>query len=73
MAGARKDRTWGFIDRRGQWVVQPQYLAVSHFRGGTAFVNHEGIEYMLRADGERVPYYDVVLGTPKPRENLPTR
>ena len=51
---------WGFVDREGRWVIEPQYLAVGDFCNGVVpvqkgieawvFIDHDGNE-ILAVDG----------------------
>lgn len=36
------DEAWGFIDRKGEWVVPPQYKEAEDFSGGVALVETAG-------------------------------
>lgn len=39
LAGAKKDGKWGFIDDKGEWVIQPTFDKVLPFREGLAAAN----------------------------------
>ena len=48
---ARKDKLWGFVNAKAEWVIQPKYVKVKAFRDGLApamkgklwgYINEEG-------------------------------
>ena len=57
MAGAEDNKTggkWGFIDRKGNWLINPQFDAVSPFRNGLAQVTLGGIRGYINTAGKYV-------------------
>jgi hypothetical protein len=35
---AAKGRKWGFINKKGEWVIPPHFSDAGHFYGGLAYV-----------------------------------
>jgi hypothetical protein len=47
LSPARSGHNWGFIDTKGNWVIEAKYKRVEHFADGLAFVtgHREGNDY----------------------------
>lgn len=41
-ARARADKTWGFIDKTGMWVINSQFEHIKDFSNGWAMVKKNG-------------------------------
>lgn len=48
----RSQGRWGFVDRRGAWVVPPRFEAAGRWTGGVAPVREKGRWGLLGGDGE---------------------
>ncbi len=42
---------WGFIDKKGQFVISPRYDSVSVFRSGVALVREKGKREVVDSGG----------------------
>lgn len=51
---ARSNGRWGFVDQKDDWVIQPEYEAVTPFRGNTAAVFLDGKLLKINRQGELV-------------------
>jgi len=51
---ARSRGRWGYIDQNDQWVIEPEYEAVTPFRGNTAGAFLNGQLITINRDGEQV-------------------
>lgn len=52
LAAARtKGGLWGYINPKGEWVIQPELDWAEGFKDGFARVQQGGVEKLLRADG----------------------
>ncbi len=51
---ARLDGRWGYIDKKDQWVIPPQYEAVTHFRNNKAVVFQKGHLITINRAGKLV-------------------
>lgn len=51
---ARKKGRWGYIDEAGEWMIKPEYEAVTPFRGNTATVFLNGQLITINRQGEQV-------------------
>lgn len=51
---ARKNGRWGYINEADEWVIEPEYEAVTPFRGSTASVFLNGQLMVINRDGEQV-------------------
>ena len=38
---------WGYINKQGEWVIQPKYLRVSEFHQGVAAVANDSYTWQL--------------------------
>lgn len=54
MLAAAKDRKWGYIDRDGHWMMNPQYDSCGDFSGGVAPVEKDGLWSFINSAGEEV-------------------
>lgn len=67
VAPAMMDDQWGYIDRDGDWLVEPRFNQAYHFRGALALVvDSETVGYINR-QGEyiwRVPLEETVSDNP---------
>lgn len=43
VAPARKDGLWGYIDTKGEWVIEPQFDYADGFSEGLAYVQKDGL------------------------------
>ena len=44
LAAVQQNELWGYIDRRGRWVVTPRYERVTDFNDGIARVTYENLD-----------------------------
>ncbi|ADB39319.1 WG repeat-containing protein [Spirosoma linguale] len=51
---ARSQGRWGFINEQDEWVIKPEYEAVTPFRGNTAAVFQNGQLMTINRQGEQV-------------------
>ncbi|QJW90796.1 WG repeat-containing protein [Spirosoma taeanense] len=51
---ARSNGRWGFIDENDEWVIQPEFEAVTPFRGNTAGAFLNGQLITINRNGERI-------------------
>lgn len=51
---ARSNGRWGYINEADEWVIQPEYEAVTPFRGNTAAVFLNGQLMTINRSGEQV-------------------
>ena len=51
---ARKNGRWGYINEADEWVIEPEYEAVTPFRGSTASVFLNGQLMVINREGEQV-------------------
>ncbi|MFD2573815.1 WG repeat-containing protein [Spirosoma soli] len=51
---ARSNGRWGFINQDDEWVIQPEYEAVTPFRGNTASAFLNGQLLKINRDGEQI-------------------
>ena len=51
---ARKNGRWGYINDADEWVIEPEYEAVTPFKGNTASVFLNGQLMTINRDGEQV-------------------
>jgi len=51
---ARKNGLWGYIDANDKWVIEPEYGAVTPFKGNTAAVFLNGQLITIDRDGRQV-------------------
>lgn len=42
----------GYIDRTGQWVIEPTYSWGDSFSAGRALVERDGVEYLINREGQ---------------------
>jgi hypothetical protein len=58
LAAVCVDEVWGFIDTRGEWVIEPRFFAVDRFAHGIAPVARDGLSwgYVDRAGRQVVPF-----------------
>lgn len=54
LAAVRSDRGWGFIDKRGQEIIRPQFAEVSSFSEGLAPVQVNGSWGFIDRQGQMV-------------------
>lgn len=57
----RDNQGWGFVNRQGEWVVEPKYDAVEVLVGGRARINYGGLWGYLDETGQVVvePTFDL--------------
>lgn len=55
---AAPDSAWGYIDKRGEWVIQPRFRTASAFHDGVALVTDQSGYVYIRRSGEKAagPY-----------------
>jgi outer membrane biosynthesis protein TonB len=51
---ARSNGHWGYVDANDEWVIEPEYDAVTPFRGNTARVFRDGQLITINRSGEQV-------------------
>ncbi len=51
---ARSNGRWGFVNEDDEWVIQPEYEAVTPFRGNTAAVFLDGKLLKINREGEQI-------------------
>lgn len=51
---ARSNGRWGFINEADEWVIQPEYEAVTPFRGNTAAVFLNGQLMTINREGKQI-------------------
>lgn len=51
---ARTNGRWGYVDENDEWVIEPEYEAVTPFRGNTAQVFQDGKLITINRSGEPV-------------------
>ncbi len=51
---ARRSGRWGYINEADEWVIQPEYEAVTPFRGNTAAVFLNGQLMTINREGEPI-------------------
>ena len=51
---ARSKGRWGYVNESDEWVIQPEYEAVTPFRGNTAAVFLNGQLMTINRAGEQV-------------------
>ncbi len=51
---ARKNGRWGYIDTNDKWVIEPEYGAVTPFKGNTASVFLNGQLITIDRDGRQI-------------------
>lgn len=51
---ARSNGRWGYINEADQWVIRPEYEAVTPFRGNTAAVFLNGQLMTINREGEQI-------------------
>ena len=58
---------WGYINREGEWLLEPRFKQAYHFRGELALVVDEETVGYINKQGEfiwRVPIEETVSGDP---------
>ncbi len=51
---ARKDKLWGFVNAKAEWVIQPKYKKVKAFRNGLAPALENKLWGFINENGEMV-------------------
>ena len=51
---ARSNGRWGYVNEKDEWVIQPEFEAVTPFRGNTAAVFMNGQLMTINRSGEPV-------------------
>ena len=51
---ARSGGRWGYINEADEWVIRPEYEAVTPFRGNTAAVFLNGQLMTINREGEQI-------------------
>lgn len=54
IAAVKKDGLWGYIDKEGNWVLEPQYEEAKSFSNGLAGISKEGLWGFIDMSGEVV-------------------
>jgi hypothetical protein len=49
---AMRQGRWGFVDRSGQWVIEPKYDSAQPFRDGRSLVSKDGVAGWIEATGK---------------------
>lgn len=61
LANVYNGRRWGYIDKTGEYLIDPQFLYPADFQNGRAFVvNGNGRRYLIDQQGNpMLPYYRI--------------
>ena len=52
-ARARTDKGWGFLDRKGNWAIEPRFRYASSFSESFAVVTENGKSFYITRDGQQ--------------------